>query len=152
MAGILLALFLGWAGGYRFYKGQWKLGLLYLLTGGIAGMGWLFDIGAAVLSYMPKTFRCEIKGGFAESKKNPQIKRREILADVPVGSKLIIETDIYNGSPYYLVCGPDGRDLGAVPSEINAKIRNDYKNPKITAELTDKSDPEHARMKLTVSH
>ena len=42
--GCLIALFLGWCGGYRFYKKQKKMGFLYLFTIGLFGFGWFYDI------------------------------------------------------------------------------------------------------------
>ena len=44
MNGIIIAIVLGWAGGYRFYKKQYILGILYLFTLGLFGIGWLVDI------------------------------------------------------------------------------------------------------------
>jgi hypothetical protein len=48
MQGIVIALLLGWAGGYRFYKKQYGLGILYLLTGGLFGIGWLIDVFCSI--------------------------------------------------------------------------------------------------------
>lgn len=48
MEGILIAVFLGWLGGYRFYKRQYGLFLLYFFTAGIFGIGWLVDIFCAI--------------------------------------------------------------------------------------------------------
>jgi TM2 domain-containing membrane protein YozV len=48
MQGIVIAILLGWAGGYRFYKKQYGLGILYFLTGGLFGIGWLVDVFAAI--------------------------------------------------------------------------------------------------------
>ena len=39
----LLAFFLGEFGIYRFYKGYILTGLLWLITGGVFGIGWLVD-------------------------------------------------------------------------------------------------------------
>ena len=39
----LLCLFFGYLGFHRFYTGSIFLGLLYLLTGGILGIGWFLD-------------------------------------------------------------------------------------------------------------
>ena len=41
--GWLLLTFLGWAGIHRFYLGKVVTGLIYLLTGGLFGLGILYD-------------------------------------------------------------------------------------------------------------
>ena len=35
MEGIIIALLLGWLGGYQFYKKKIGMGILYLFTGGL---------------------------------------------------------------------------------------------------------------------
>jgi TM2 domain-containing membrane protein YozV len=40
----LLLTFLGIFGVHRFYMGKWMTGLLYLVTGGLFGMGYLYDL------------------------------------------------------------------------------------------------------------
>lgn len=40
----ILLTFLGIFGVHRFYLDKWGTGLLYLLTGGLLGMGWLYDL------------------------------------------------------------------------------------------------------------
>lgn len=42
--GILLSILFGWCGAYRFYKKQTGLGILYLFTFGLFGIGWVVDI------------------------------------------------------------------------------------------------------------
>jgi len=39
----LLCLFLGGLGVHKFYEGRIGMGILYLLTGGLFGIGWLID-------------------------------------------------------------------------------------------------------------
>lgn len=51
MEKIVIAALLGWAGGYRFYKKQYSIGVLYLFTVGLFGIGWILDIISAVREY-----------------------------------------------------------------------------------------------------
>lgn len=41
---LILCLFLGGLGIHRFYLGHVGMGILYLLTGGLCGIGWLIDL------------------------------------------------------------------------------------------------------------
>lgn len=40
----LLLVFLGIFGIHRFYMGKWLSGLIYLLSGGLLGLGYLYDL------------------------------------------------------------------------------------------------------------
>ena len=40
---LCLCLFLGWLGAHKFYAGKIGMGLLYLFTFGLLGIGWLVD-------------------------------------------------------------------------------------------------------------
>jgi TM2 domain-containing membrane protein YozV len=40
----LLLVFLGLFGIHRFYLGKWITGLIWLVTGGLFGIGWLYDL------------------------------------------------------------------------------------------------------------
>jgi len=42
--GWVLLTFLGLFGIHRFYMGKWLTGIVYLLTGGILGIGYLYDL------------------------------------------------------------------------------------------------------------
>ena len=41
---LLLCIFIGWLGIHRFYVGKLGTGILYLLTCGLFGIGWIVDI------------------------------------------------------------------------------------------------------------
>jgi TM2 domain-containing membrane protein YozV len=40
----LLLMFLGLLGIHRFYLGKWVTGIIYLVSGGLLGIGWLYDL------------------------------------------------------------------------------------------------------------
>lgn len=44
MVEFLLCVFLGYFGIHKFYKKNWKMGLLYFFTFGLFGIGWVSDI------------------------------------------------------------------------------------------------------------
>lgn len=46
---LILCIFLGWLGVHRFYVGKTASGILYLLTCGICGFGWLIDMILIIL-------------------------------------------------------------------------------------------------------
>lgn len=41
---LLLAIFLGYFGAHHFYVGKIGMGILYLFTAGLCGIGWIVDI------------------------------------------------------------------------------------------------------------
>lgn len=40
---LCLCLFLGWVGAHKFYAGKMGMGILYLCTFGLLGIGWIID-------------------------------------------------------------------------------------------------------------
>lgn len=41
---LIITIFGGWFGLHKFIEGKWKMGILYFLTVGIFGFGWIYDI------------------------------------------------------------------------------------------------------------
>lgn len=53
---LILCIFLGWLGGHRFYVGKVGTGILYLLTGGLFGIGVLIDFIMILLNNFKDNF------------------------------------------------------------------------------------------------
>lgn len=49
----LLCLFLGYFGAHKFYEGKAGMGILYLFTGGLFGIGWFIDCITLLLKPNP---------------------------------------------------------------------------------------------------
>ena len=41
---LLLCIFIGFLGAHKFYEGKIGMGILYIFTGGLLGIGWIVDI------------------------------------------------------------------------------------------------------------
>lgn len=157
MTGLLIAIFLGWLGGYRFYKRQPLMGFIYLLTFGLFGIGWVIDIFSALKAMPPKqkhspfSLEIDIRGAFAECKKDPNIKRKTVISGIEIGTILGVEVAYYEGAPYYQLLAPSGLDIGAFPSDVSRTLLREYPNCTITAKLTNKADLEHPLAQIYVS-
>ncbi|MBQ0089984.1 MAG: NINE protein [Prevotellaceae bacterium] len=64
MTDLLVTIFLGWLGIHKFIQGKPKMGVLYMFTGGLCGIGWIVDIiiAASKLSQKPKTYKTSNNG------------------------------------------------------------------------------------------
>ena len=131
MKTIVLTVLFGWLGYYRFYKKQKGLGILYIFTIGLCGIGWAVDVVSAILSYKreqnrEKVFRCDIVGMFAYEdglKKIATNKKDYILNDdelVQKGKKRVYRFGY--PSEASLVPEPDNEhDKNAIAVYINGE-------------------------------
>lgn len=51
---LLLCIFLGWMGAHKFYEEKAGMGVIYLFTFGLFGIGWLIDFIALI--FKPNTY------------------------------------------------------------------------------------------------
>lgn len=51
---LILCIFLGWMGAHKFYEEKAVMGVLYLLTFGLFGIGWFIDFIALI--FKPNTY------------------------------------------------------------------------------------------------
>ena len=51
---LLLCIFFGYFGAHKFYEGKGVMGILYLLTLGLFGIGWITDI--AIIATKPNPY------------------------------------------------------------------------------------------------
>lgn len=80
----------------------------------------------------------ELKGTFAECKKDSSVMRKDIIKTLPKNAPLTLEKAFYESRPYYLVVDPkSGYDIGALPRYTSGKIRNEYPDRKINVKLID---------------
>ncbi|WP_253200658.1 TM2 domain-containing protein [Clostridium sp. CF012] len=54
MMALLLCIFLGWLGGHKFYEGKTLMGIIYLFTFGLVGIGIIIDFLALLVK--PSTY------------------------------------------------------------------------------------------------
>lgn len=146
---LLIAIFLGWLGGYQFCKHKYGLGVLYLFTMGLYGIGWLIDCIHAVSAYLNYdkddkslndssddilttihtkvvgvTFNCDFP--------NDEINRQEIISSLNRRDKLSIEYYTYHDRPAYKVYRDKSHiDIGNLKSELSSKIYSKYRNNRL---------------------
>lgn len=54
MVALLLCIFLGYLGAHKFYEGKTGMGIVYIFTVGLFGIGWIIDIIALIAK--PSTY------------------------------------------------------------------------------------------------
>jgi len=77
MVEFLLCLFGGYFGAHKFYKKNWKMGLIYLLTVGLYGVGWIYDtikLGAGLIKDYTSTDKAK-KQAKAEAKAKAKVEK-----------------------------------------------------------------------------
>ena len=87
---LLLCIFLGCFGAHRFYRKDIKMGIVYLLTGGLVGIGWLVDLVRLIIDLTNSSGNSV--GSFDQTymSANPGRSRKITIICVSVGAVIII--------------------------------------------------------------
>lgn len=137
--GVLIAVFLGWCGGYRFYKKQFALGVLYLFTCGLFCIGWIVDIVASLSPASPDPtiappseiarFHTKVVGVTYPTTQGGCSTRQEALGCMRRKDTLSVEYFDYNGKPAYrVVLDRNYSDIGNLSADLAEEIYKKYKN------------------------
>ncbi|MCI8409803.1 MAG: TM2 domain-containing protein [Lachnospiraceae bacterium] len=139
--GILIAIFLGELGGYRFYRHQYFLGIIYLFTCGLFMLGYLYDIYAALTydcnKYSTKenstvidTIHTKVVGVSFECDHGTFDDRQEAIEALSYRRKknaLALQYFEYKGEPaFYVVMNSDNTDIGCLKANLSSELTRKY--------------------------
>jgi hypothetical protein len=123
-------------------KKKYATGVLWLLTFGVFGIGWIADtviafknisktenneqiFGGGTRSFV-KSFDTVIVGTFADCDLEKGEKREDWLAPVKPKWKLGLQYWEYKGKPAYYVLHPSGVDIGNLRAGLAEILHNEY--------------------------
>lgn len=161
---ILVTVFGGWFGLHKFLDHQIGSGVLYLLTGGIFGIGWIIDIVKAFLipvrsspyaftpvsnvsSTLPPNAIIHFQKNFLivgekyECLKNPSVQRSYVVNNTNLNTPIHVEKYFYQGVPAYMIVNSTiGLDLGVLSAGAASWLTDYYSEGTVFARLTDMFD------------
>lgn len=178
MKEFLITLFLGAFGVHRFMKKQYAIGVVYLLTIGLFGIGWAVDsitafvrmvkgtattnenehiFGGGVqpspqsMKTLVKSFDTEIVGTFAKCDLDSDDKRENVIMRIKPKNELRLEFWRYKGDPaYYVVFG--GNDAGCIRAGLAKILYEEYSDCefKVTAIKREMDDRDNLTYKIRI--
>lgn len=131
-----ITFFLGFLGVHKFIDGKTGLGILYLLTCGLFGIGWLIDSIKALLLLFKNdspaapapavphgnsTFS-KVVGVTFPCSKNSAVNRQDVVAQLHAGDRLYPERYTYEGKPAIMLLNAQGLDVGNISAELAADL------------------------------
>lgn len=87
---LLLCIFLGCFGVHRFYRKDIKMGIIYLLTGGLFGIGWLVDLVRLIVDLTTLSDNSAGDSNQTYVSANPGRSRKIAIICASVGTVIII--------------------------------------------------------------
>lgn len=133
---LILAILVGYLGIHRFYAGKTASGVLYLLTGGLFGIGWIVDIiliatdkfeensrpdpkptQHAPTSRQAKTLHTKVVGVTKKNEDGENIQK--ILGDLHDGDGLVLEREPDNRyDPNAIKVYAEGEHIGYIGKDL----------------------------------
>lgn len=153
MNDFIITLLFGWLGVHKFMQKKYALGVLYLCTLGLFGIGWLIDTITAFTKMtngkqqttqqqksnvfsgggvrasgkqLIKSFDTVIVGTFAKCDLDPESKREDLIFCVKPNWELSLQYWEYKKNPAYYVLHPNGADLGNVREGLAKILHDEY--------------------------
>lgn len=124
MTGIFVAVLLGWAGGYQFYKNKIGMGILYFFTFGLFGIGWIVDVITAFNEYRKNN----------NPPANPTSSYNEVKASSPIEPTFYVhyskatEKNIGQLQTHYIVIDTETTGVNAVYDRMVSVAALEVKN------------------------
>lgn len=153
MKDFIVTLLFGWLGVHKFMQKKYGLGILYLCTLGLFGIGWLIDTIKAFIQMtngrqqapaaqnqnvfsgggygasgkqLIKSFDTVIVGTFAKCDLDPESKREDLIFCVKPNWELSLKYWEYKKNPAYYVLHPNGADLGNIREGLAKILHDEY--------------------------
>ena len=153
MHDFIITLLLGWLGVHKFLQKKYALGVLYLCTLGLFGIGWLIDTIMAFMrmtngkqqtpeiqksntfldgevrasgKQLIKSFDTVIVGTFAKCDLDPESKREDLIFCIKPNWELYLKYWEYKKNPAYYVLHPNGTDLGNIREGLARILYDEY--------------------------
>lgn len=150
IAYFIITLLFGCLGIHKFIDCKIGAGVLYLLTGGVFGIGWLIDTVKALIMLIKgepsnepapssndnNTFYSKVKGVTFNCEKNNTINRQDVVAQLKSGDVLKVEKYTFDGKPAIMLLNQAGLDIGNLSSDITKDVYDKNNISVVVSEVT----------------
>lgn len=126
---ILLTLFFGSFGSYRFYKKEYKLAVLYIFTGGLLGIGYLYDLYLSFADYFimkNSTSESDTNEEFAKKQKNKALLATFICAILIVSTAIPALTTTEDSNDSYSSSSDSWDESYSTCKSCGKKVQRKY--------------------------
>lgn len=145
----ILCLLFGYLGVHKFYEGKNNLGILYLCTLGLFGIGWLIDIVVLFIKVLNPNSNTNnsdvsyrtwvIKATGVTFDNEDGSNRQKLISSLNVGELVNLSPYKYNGEDAVYILNSKNKILGNIPieyaTEITSKLSNNIIEKTIVEEV-----------------